>query len=191
MRNIILASQSAWRKEIFAKTRLPFTTEQSHFEEDLSLPLPQQALAKKMALGKALDVASRHLDAIIIAADTFAVLGKHRLGKPHTPKRARETLTLLSGKWHTAITGLAIIDTRTNKRIIKAIETKVHFRRLSKHEIDAYIRTGEPLGVAGAYAIQSGGALLVDKIEGDFWNIVGLPIATVVGELQKFGIWLK
>lgn len=141
-----------------------------------------------MARGKAEAVAKKHGNAIIIAADTFVIFGKHLLGKPHTPKRAREMLTMLCGKWHEIITGFVILDAKSGKRIEKVVSTRVHLRSVSKKEIGAYVRTKEPLKVAGGYAIQGRAGALIDKIDGDYWNIVGLPLSAVVVELRKFGI---
>lgn len=188
MRKIILASQSRWRKIILAKTGLSFQVIASGYEEDLGLKLPPKRLALKMARGKAEAVARKHQNALVIAADTFIIFGTQLLGKPHTPRRAREMLTMLSGKWHEIITGFVILDTETGRRVEKVISTRVHLRKADKKEIDAYVRTGEPLNVAGGYAIQGRAGLLVDKIEGDFWNIVGLPLATLVVALREFGV---
>jgi len=93
-----------------------------------------------------------------------------------------------SGKVQSVITGFTIIDTETQKQVSKSVETKVYFRSISEQEIDAYVATGEPLEFAGAYAIQHLGGLFVEKIEGDYFNIVGLPILPLVKELKNFGI---
>ncbi|MCK7512979.1 MAG: Maf family protein [Desulfobacterales bacterium] len=97
-------------------------------------------------------------------------------------------LTELNGKSHTVITGFTILDTDTGKRISRSVKTRVWFNTLSSVEIEAYVRTGEPLDKAGGYAIQGLGALLVKKIEGDYFNVVGLPLNTVVECLKKFGV---
>ena len=110
------------------------------------------------------------------------------MGKPGTKENAKIMLKKLSGKAHSVITGFTIIDTKTNKQISKSIETKVYFRDISDEEIDAYIATGEPLEFAGAYAIQHLGGLFVEKIEGDYFNILGLPILPITIELKKFSI---
>ena len=188
VKKIILASQSPWRKDILSKTGIPFSVEESGYEEDMSLKIPPRELAKRLALGKAEMVATRRPDALVIAADTFVVFGRHIIGKPHTPKRAREVLTMLSGKWHTIITGFAVIDGGSGKRVVRSVETRVHLRKADAKEIAAYVKTGEPLKVAGGYAIQGRAGALIDKIEGDYWNIVGLPLSAIVLELKKFGI---
>lgn len=187
-RKIVLASQSPWRKDILSRTGLSFVVQKSAFEEDLSLPMPPKKLAIVMARGKAEDVAQHHRDALVIAADTFAVCGGELLGKPHTAARAKKTLAKLSDRWHEAITGLVIIDTKTGKSLERAVVTKVHFRKLSNRDIDAYVKTGEPLQVAAGYAIQARGGFFIDAIRGDFWNIVGLPLSVLVESLSEFGI---
>ncbi len=188
MRKIILASQSPWRKKILAKTGLPFKVVVSNFEEDLGLKLSPKKLAIKMARGKAEAVAKRHKDAIIIGADTFIIFGKELLGKPHTAARAKQMLTKLSGKWHDIITGFVILDSKSGRSVEKVVSTRVHLRKADAEEIDAYVKTGEPLQVAGGYAIQGRAGALIDKIEGDYWNIVGLPLSNLVVALRKFGV---
>jgi len=169
MRKIILASASPRRKEILASTG-------------------PRALARFLSRKKAEEVAESHKDAIVIAADTFIVYKHKRLGKPSGSDDARKMLKLLSGKAHSVITGFTIIDSKTKKKISRSIETKVYFNKLTQSEINAYVRSGEPLDKAGAYAIQGLGAVFIDKIEGDFFNVVGLPISALAESLKKFGI---
>ncbi len=187
-KKIVLASQSSWRKDILTRTGLPFIVQKSEFEEDLSLPLAPKKLAIAMARGKAEDVAKHHPDALVIAADTFAVCDGELLGKPHTAARAKKSLAKLSGRWHEALTGMVLIDTKTGKRVERAVVTKVHFRPLKTREIDSYVATGEPLQVAAGYAIQARGGFFIDRIQGDFWNIVGLPLSELILALEEFGI---
>lgn len=188
MRKIILASTSPWRRDIFKKIGVPFTVEESGYEEDLSLPLPPRKLVQHLALGKAKAVAARHKNAVVIGADTIAVLGKEILGKSGTGARARAVLKKLSGKKNIAITGLAIVDSKTGRSITRVEETNVYFRKLSDREIDAYVKTREPQNGGGGYTIQGAGAPLIRRIEGDFYTVVGLPLATLVQELKKFGV---
>jgi septum formation protein len=124
----------------------------------------------------------------VIGADTFIAYKGQILGKPHTAERAKAMLKQLNGKAHSVITGFSIIDTTTKKRISRAIECRVYFRKMSDREIDAYIKTGEPLERAGAYAIQERGSVFIRKTEGDFFTIMGLPVYELVEELKKFGI---
>ena len=188
MRKIILASKSPWRRKILATTDIPFVVEESGYKENLNLKLSPQALAKKLALGKALAVARRHRNAIIIGADTFAVFKGKILGKPKTPRLAREMLKSLSGTTHSLLTGFAIVDSKTGRCVTKAVSTRVTFQTLSALDIDKYVKTGEPLRVAGGYAIQGGGAKLIRGIKGDYDNVVGLPLAELLTQLAKFGV---
>ena len=187
-KTVILASASPRRKEILEKTGLQFTVDESRYEEKTDLGLDPHELAGFLSREKAREVARRHRDALIIAADTIVVSGDRLFGKPRSEEEAREMLQALSGKSHSVITGFTIIDVKGKKEAVKTVETKVFFRKLSADEIEAYIRSGEPLDKAGAYGIQGLGALIVEKIEGDFFNVMGLPLSALSGSLKKFGI---
>ncbi len=145
-------------------------------------------LARRLSSEKAKTVAKKYRDALIIAADTFIVYRDHLMGKPHTEKEAIRMLGLLNGRSHSVVTGLTIIDTETGKIVSRSVETKVWFRKLTKKEILSYVRTGEPLDKAGAYAIQGLGSLIVEKIEGDYFNVIGLPLSALAEALKKFGV---
>lgn len=188
MRKIILASASKWRKILLKRAGMRFTVEVSGHPEDLKQKLPPKKLVQKLALEKARVVGKGHDDAIIIAADTVAVFRGKVIGKPKNAREAKRILTALSGDQHKLVTGFTILDTKTGRHVVKAEETKVWFRKLTREEIDAYVRTKEPFTVAGGYAIQGGGVSFASHIEGDFYNIVGLPLAAVVMELRKFGV---
>jgi len=188
MKTIILASASPRRKEILEKTGLKFRTDESDYEEKMVPGLKPHELAVLFSRKKARAVARRYRDAIIIAADTVVVLRGSLFGKPRDVEEARKMLKALSGKSHYVITGFTIIDTEIKKELSRSIETKVFFKRLSAVEIEAYIKSGEPLDKAGAYGIQGLGALIVKKIEGDFFNVMGLPLNALVESLKKFGI---
>ncbi len=167
---------------------LAFRVRVSDYEEDLSLNLRPRRLARYLSSGKAGAVAADYNDAVVIAADTFIVFGSRLLGKPHTEEEALRMLSLLNGKSHSVITGYTVIDTGSGKKISRSVETKVWFRKMSQDELRAYAKTGEPLDKAGAYAIQGIGAHLVKKIEGDYFNVIGLPVSSLAGTLKKFGI---
>ena len=188
MKKIILASASPRRKEILGTTGLKFDICVSDYEEDLSMKKEPRALARFLSRKKAEEVANKYKNAIIIAADTFIVFKDELLGKPHTTKEATRMLTMLNGKAHSVITGFTVLDTGSNKKVSRSIETKVYFRRLTPKEIKAYVSTKEPLDKAGAYAIQGLGALFVEKIEGDYLNVVGLPLAALSETLKGFGV---
>ncbi|HXX54097.1 MAG TPA: nucleoside triphosphate pyrophosphatase [Thermodesulfovibrionales bacterium] len=188
MRAIVLASSSPRRREILKKSGLKFTVDASRNEEKVNPGMKPRALARFLSLQKARSVAPRHANAIIIAADTFIFFKGEVLGKPHTREGALKMLKKLNGGAHTVITGFTILDTKSGKRISRSAETRIHFRRLVVKQIESYVATGEPLDKAGGYAIQGLGSVLVRRIEGDFFNAVGLPLTMVVGGLKKFGV---
>ena len=185
-RTIILASASPRRREILENTGLRFKVDASDYEEDLSLPLPPRALARYLSQEKAKAIAGKYKNAIIIAADTFIVFKKHIFGKPHTAKEAERMLRTLNGKKHAVITGFTLLDTGNHRILSRSVVTQVYFKKMLLKEIRAYIRTGEPLDKAGGYAIQGLGAMIVKKIEGDYYNIVGLPLNALMNGLKRF-----
>jgi septum formation protein len=188
MKKIILASASPRRKEILGITGLKFAVCKSDYEEDLGLKLNPRELARYLSRKKAETVADKYKDTIIIAADTFIVFKNKLLGKPHDDTEAEKMLNMLNGKAHSVITGFTIIDTGSTKKISRSVETKVYFKRLSSEEIRAYVGSKEPLGKAGAYAIQGLGAVFIEKIEGDYFNVVGLPLFALTNSLREFGV---
>jgi septum formation protein len=133
-------------------------------------------------------VASRHKKAVVIAADTFIVFRGKIMGKPNTEAEARKMLMRLKGKPHSVITGFTILDTDKNKVLTKSVETVVHIKNLTSEEIEAYVKSGEPLDKAGAYAIQGLGSVIVERIEGDYFNVIGLPLSALAKGLKEFGI---
>jgi septum formation protein len=185
-KRLILASTSPRRKELLASTGLEFEAVPSEYEEDMTLPMEPHELAKYLSRGKAEAVAKTHKNAIVIGADTFVVYDGGVLGKPHTPEKAKEMLQRLNGTVHSIITGLTVIDSDTSKSVSQAIEAKIYFRDLSEKEIDDYIATGEPLDKAGAYAVQGLGKSLIEKTEGDYNAIVGLPTDVLLEVLKEF-----
>ena len=188
-KKIILASASPRRKEILEKTGLKFIVDASDYEEDLSLRMPARRLARYLSCEKAKAVASRYRNAIIIAADTIVCLNDKEFGKPHNYSEAKRMLSILNGRNHYVITGFTIIDTGEGQSVSRSVVTKVYFKRMTMKEIDSYVRSGEPLDKAGAYAIQGLGAAMVKKIEGDYNNVVGLPIDALMKALRKLGVY--
>ncbi|MDB5171109.1 MAG: Maf protein [Candidatus Saccharibacteria bacterium] len=190
MKQLVLASASPAREELLSRAHASFIVDVSDYEEDMTLPLEPNELAIHLALGKGRSVASRHTNSIILSADSFAVFDKQLLGKPHTEARANQMLTMLSGQCHLFITGFAILDTDTGKEYSAAVETRVYFRELSSTEIDNYLAKENVLAKAGAYTVQGLGAAFVERIEGDYSNVVGLPLASATLALRDFGIEL-
>ncbi len=187
-RTIILASASTRRKELLEMTGLQFKIDPGDYMEDMNLKLSPHELAKFLSMEKAKSVAGRYDNAIIIAADTFVIIKGRILGKPHTEEEARKMLELLGGATHSVITGFTVLDTKTGKKISKSVETRVTFKELTEKEIDAYVKTKEPMGKAGAYAIQGLGSIIVKRIEGDYFNVIGLPLCPLAECLKEFGI---
>ncbi|RJQ25384.1 septum formation inhibitor Maf [Candidatus Parcubacteria bacterium] len=188
MRRIILASKSPRRESLLKQIGLKFEIDPSKCKEQINPKLKPHELVKSLSLQKAKEVAKRHKNAIIIASDTLNFLGNKILGKPKNAKDAKTILKKESGKAHTVITGFTIIDTSNQKTYTGSTKTKVYFKRLSEKEIDSYIATEEPLDKAGGYGIQSLGSIFIKKIEGDYYNVVGLPIFDLTQALRKFGI---
>jgi septum formation protein len=188
MKKIILASSSPRRKELLTQIGLKFEVVPSNYVEDTNSRQNPHELAKLISRNKALAIASSYNNAIIIAADTFIVFDGNIMGKPCIKAHAREMLKKLSGKTHSVITGFTIMDTNSNKIVSKSIETKVQIRKLSLKEIDNYVKSKEPLDKAGAYAIQGLGSAFIEKIEGDYFNVMGLPLCILTQSLKEFGI---
>ncbi len=188
MKTIILASASPRRKELLEKIGLKFTVDPSDCAEDNNAGLEPHELVRQISVSKANAVAARHQDVIIIAADTIGMIGDKIMGKPHTEKEAAKMLREISGKTHLVVTGFTVLDTITKQQITRTVDTTVYIKQLTGEEIAAYVKTGEPLDKAGAYAIQGKGAVIVDKIEGDYYNVMGLPLSALVETLKEFGI---
>lgn len=176
---IILASKSPRRREILENTKVRFSIEESQIDEVIKLnELPKETVMR-LAYEKALDVANRNRNSLVIGADTIVVINDTILGKPKDDIEAFSMLKLLSGKTHYVITGFALINLSLDKKIIDCQVSQVTFKELSEQCIKDYLQTKESLDKAGAYGIQGYGGLLVKNIQGDYFNIVGLPISKI------------
>jgi septum formation protein len=185
-RNLVLASESVRRREILEKLGFEFEVFATGIEEgDVEGSDPIE-LAKLIAERKADAAQAAHSHSKIIAADTIVVCRGERLGKPTDEGDARRMLSMLSGRRHDVVTGLALAAPG-GRRLVDAEVTKVFFRRLSDAEVARYIETGEPFGKAGAYAIQGFAAPFIRKIEGCYFNVVGLPVALLFNMLARLG----
>jgi len=151
------------------------------------LTTPKEAI-KTLALRKARDVADRVKEGLVIAADTMVLYRGEIFGKPKDLAEAKEMLRTLSGEVHEAITGLAVINVENGKEAVECIKTMVKMRTLTEEEIEGYVATGEPLDKAGAYAIQGRGAALIERIDGCYYNVVGLPLSKLSEMLNKFEV---
>jgi septum formation protein len=185
---IVLASGSPRRLELLRMVGIgdfdviPDTSE----EEMISGLSPEQTVCR-IALQKAKNVSlSCSADDIIIAADTLVYLDGHPFGKPESPEAAVEILRKLSGRKHTVFTGLVLLKNEVHMTV--AEKTDVYFREMSETEIHAYVKSGEPMDKAGAYAAQGPGSVFIERIDGDFFNVVGLPLCRLSKMLKEFGI---
>lgn len=184
MKKIILASASPRRKELMALAGIDFTIQVADVDEVIEDGAMPYDVVKSLAFQKAKAVADSNLDCIVIGADTVVALGDKILGKPKDKKDAVDMLKNLSGKSHKVYTGVAIISGEKISNFYE--ETDVEFFELADAEIEKYVATGEPMDKAGAYGIQGKGCVLVKKINGDYSNVVGLPISKVYRELGEF-----
>lgn len=187
---LILASGSPRRRELLDKFGISYEILPAQGEESAPADLSPGERVKVLAAQKAAEVADRVRDpaAVILAADTLVELDGIVLGKPGTPEKAREMLRALSGRSHRVWSGVYICE--GDRTVCESECTTVHFRALSDAEIDAYTATGEPLDKAGAYGYQGLASLFVERIEGDFFNVMGLPVCRMGQMLREFGISL-
>jgi len=182
---IILASGSPRRTELLPRLIDSFDVIPSRIDEPVD-GLPADRVASG-AQRKAHDVASRHRG-IVIGADTLVAIGDRVLGKPESREEACEMLHALSGREHRVLTGLCVLSSWSGDERVAVEETIVQFRRLSEPEIDAYLATGEADDKAGAYGIQGRAAPFVEGIQGDFYNVVGLPLCRLSLMLREMGV---
>ena len=178
---IILASQSPRRRELLALFGLPFTICVADIDETMDPAAPAAQEVARVSRCKALAV-PRGDDAVVIAADTIVVCEGKVLGKPHAPEEAEQMLSLLSGRDHQVMTGVTVLR-GAQERVFTEI-TDLHFRELTQKEIVRYVKSGEPMDKAGAYGIQGGAALFCEKMAGDYYNVMGLPVCRL-GQVLK------
>jgi septum formation protein len=183
MKKIILASASPRRKELLTTAGVEFEVLVSEADETIPEGTAPRDAAMMTAEKKSLAVAENR-DGIVIGADTIVVIDDKILGKPKDEADAADMLRLLSGREHEVITGVCITDGEKTEKFAQV--SKVRFYDLTDDEITAYVATKEPMDKAGAYGIQGKGCVLVESIEGDYFNIVGLPVAATVRALRRF-----
>lgn len=184
---IVLASQSPRRKALLEQMGLTFTMKTPNIDEKAYANLPPELMVEELSKEKALQVAkTEDPDTVVIGADTVVLLDDAVLGKPADEEDAVQMLTALSDREHIVCTGLTVVR---GEKVVSWVEgTKVYFHPLSEEDIQNYVRTGEPMDKAGAYGIQGYGAFLVEGIEGDYSNVVGLPIHRLGRMLKSFGV---
>ncbi|NLP36889.1 MAG: septum formation inhibitor Maf [Firmicutes bacterium] len=187
MTKIILASASPRRAELLRQIGLDFEVQVSGVSEEGVVDKDPAKLVEKLAIAKALAVAKNQprREAVVIAADTVVCVDGTLLGKPKDSREAGEMLRLLSGRSHQVLTGIAVVALPVMKVLSQVEKTEVFMRRLSAAEIDWYLTSGEPYDKAGGYGIQGKAAVFVEKIEGCYFNVVGLPLAALWRLLNK------
>ena len=183
--NLILASQSPRRRELLGLTGLDFIVRVADIDERMD---PEKAPFDEVSRVSRLkaEAVARKPDDVVIAADTIVVCGGQVLGKPRNEADAFRILSLLSGRHHEVMTGMTVL--RGDEAITHTEVTRIHFRPLSDGEIRAYIASGEPMDKAGAYGIQGGAALFADQMEGDYYNVMGLPVCRLAMILRSLGL---
>ncbi len=195
MNKIVLASASPRRQEILKNIGLEFYVAVPDVDEsgvayagDAGLYVQELALLKAAAAAKKLDI-KKNKDTLIISADTVVISGGEILGKPKDEADAKRMLKSLSGKAHSVMTGICIFRMSDGFSVCDAVKTDVLFKNLSDNMIESYVVTKEPMDKAGSYGIQGKGAVLVEKIDGDYFNVVGLPVSRLFDILtDEFGI---
>lgn len=178
---LILASASPRRKELLSLLGIPFSIRVADIDETMDAARSPFEEVARVSRCKAMAVPAENTD-VVIAADTIVVCGGKVLGKPKTEAEAVSMLTLLSGRDHQVMTGMSVIY---GEKCVTVTEvTDIHFRELSEAEIAAYVATGEPMDKAGSYGIQGGAALFAEKMVGDYYNVMGLPVCRL-GEVLR------
>ena len=186
LQDIILASASPRRYELLKLIDLEFRVIPSHVEEIYSDHLTPIEYVQENARNKGRAVAGKYPSSLMISADTIVVLNDHILEKPRDERHAREILTRLSGHTHTVLTSFGLFHQQKGREVMEYESTRVTFRNLTQDEIFAYLETGEPFDKAGAYGAQKYGALLIEKVDGCFFNVIGLPLSKFFTTLSKF-----
>jgi len=186
--DFILASASPRRRQLLHQLGLSFRVVPSMVQETNLKEMEPHHHAAYFAEAKAREVAGRHPHQWVLAADTIVVLGQELVGKPADLNTAAAMLSRLSGREHLVITGIYLVHKQTDISESNWVETKVFMKQLTPDEIEGYLRTGEPMDKAGAYGIQGIGGCLIQRIEGSYSNVVGLPLCETVELLRRYGV---
>jgi septum formation protein len=182
--SLVLASTSARRQQILTAAGIPFTVRAPDVVEERNDGEAPVSYVRRLAEEKAFAVPMQPGE-VILAGDTVVVVDQHILEKPRDEADALRMLRLLSGRDHEVITGICL--RADNQKIVDSATTRVHFVELSDRELAAYVASGEPMGKAGAYAIQGLASRFIDRVEGGYFNVVGLPISLVYRHLKTLG----
>ncbi|MFN2415771.1 MAG: nucleoside triphosphate pyrophosphatase [Pyrinomonadaceae bacterium] len=176
---LVLASSSPRRSEILTAVGWPFEAHPAGVDETRLAGEPAEEFVRRLAREKAEAVARTRLFGLVLGADTTVVVDGEILEKPRDAGDARRMLRLLSGRWHEVLTGVALVRAETGRVAVGVERTRVRFAETSEEEIGWHVETGDVLDKAGAYAIQGRAALFIEAIDGDYWNVVGLPVRLV------------
>lgn len=182
---LILASSSPRRKELLQSLGLSFRVEVKQVKEDVPTGLAPATVVETLALQKARAVAADQSQGLVIGADTIVVYNNEILGKPRDLQQAKVMLHKLQGHAHDVYSGVAVVDAATGREVVDHQRTKVFMQAMSEGDIARYVATGEPLDKAGAYAIQGIASIFIEKIEGCYFNVVGLPLNCLTHLLKK------
>ena len=185
---LVLASASPRRSRFLKELGLAFTVQPAMVDEKNSHGESPENFVLRLAGEKARSVARDNPGACILAADTIVVLDRQILGKPLDRADAEKMLTKMAGRWHDVVTGYCLCRIADRLLVQRVVTTKVLFRDFGADLCRAYVLTGEPLDKAGSYGLQGRGGFLVERIDGSYSNVIGLPVAEVVADLLKFGI---
>ena len=180
--NIILASASPRRQELLKLFGIPFTVRVADIDETMDMAKPPFDEVARVSRLKAMAI-DRTEEDIVIAADTIVVCQSNVLGKPHSEEEARQMLRLLSGRDHQVMTGCTVLRGKNCETFTEV--TDLHFRPLSEAEIARYVASGEPMDKAGSYGIQGGAALFCERMVGDYYNVMGLPVCRLGQVLRQ------
>jgi septum formation protein len=187
-KKLILASRSPRRKALLEGLGLTFDICPAEVDEGIKEGESPKAHTMRLAAEKAERAALARGEGLIIGADTVVVIDEAILGKPGNLKEAKRMLKRLSGRTHTVVTAFCVLDKLSGKKIKRAVESRVKIKEMTGEEIDDYLKTGEPLDKAGAYAIQGIGKFMVEGVEGSYTNVVGLPMEELEETLMEFGV---
>jgi septum formation protein len=182
---LILASASPRRAEILQQVGWPFEVVVSNIDESILNSETASSYVERLAMEKARAISKGRLFGLTLGADTVVTIDDSLLGKPSDIEDAKQMLKRLSGRWHEVLTGVALVRAEDGETVVAHERTRVRFAQMSDSEIDWYVSTGEPMDKAGSYAVQGQAAIFIEKIEGDYWNVVGLPIQLVYRLIRR------
>ncbi|MBF0495086.1 MAG: septum formation protein Maf [Deltaproteobacteria bacterium] len=188
LQSFILASNSPRRRRLLANLGLTFEVYPSQSESGRHPSEAPQRFAERQARIKGRDIAAQFPETWALAADTIVVLGDQIMGKPHHQAEAVDMLLALNGRSHQVITAFCLRHHAVGREVCRAVTSEVFFKLITHDTISAYVATGEPLDKAGAYGLQGRGGALIDRVEGSYDNVVGLPVAEVIAEMITWGI---